>query len=272
MESSIPEKENDIRHSEANEKDHEFESVHIKNRAKIECGLCSKLILGFGKNAYQCRTCSCPVHMNCYAEAGADACKKQLPCTQENKIKWRTSRSSVSLVENTELEEKISTKTELPKVKQHNFALTTFTRPTYCSFCNEFIWGLRNQGLKCSNCLATVHKKCLVTIPGDCISKEESIRIFSEVELLRDKLKQLDGTTISREEGKGQLQPSQLAQRGNENDDDDKDMCVICWERKVNTLLLECGHRALCLECSAIQDCPICRQPIARVVKIYDVH
>ena len=33
-------------------------------------------------------------------------------------------------------------------------------------------------------------------------------------------------------------------------DDDDDDLCVICWENPINTVILECGHRALCLDCS----------------------
>jgi len=42
---------------------------------------------------------------------------------------------------------------------------------------------------------------------------------------------------------------------------------------KVETVMVPCGHRALCLNCSQnIRGvCPICRSKVTQVVKIYDV-
>eukprot|EP01114_Cavostelium_apophysatum_P000628 TRINITY_DN10575_c0_g1_i1.p1 TRINITY_DN10575_c0_g1~~TRINITY_DN10575_c0_g1_i1.p1 ORF type:complete len:211 (+),score=31.50 TRINITY_DN10575_c0_g1_i1:112-744(+) len=52
-----------------------------------------------------------------------------------------------------------------------------------------------------------------------------------------------------------------------ENDDN---FCKICFEKEINCALVECGHAALCLDCSnGLQDCPICRQPIKKVLKLY---
>eukprot|EP01122_Echinamoeba_exundans_P007727 TRINITY_DN2437_c0_g1_i1.p1 TRINITY_DN2437_c0_g1~~TRINITY_DN2437_c0_g1_i1.p1 ORF type:complete len:184 (-),score=13.53 TRINITY_DN2437_c0_g1_i1:93-644(-) len=53
-------------------------------------------------------------------------------------------------------------------------------------------------------------------------------------------------------------------------EDDEKGLCNICMERKINTVILECGHSSLCVECATpLTSCPICRSQIARVVKIF---
>lgn len=50
--------------------------------------------------------------------------------------------------------------------------------------------------------------------------------------------------------------------------------CTVCYEREVNSVLYKCGHVCMCFEC-AIQVkekgslCPICRQTIHDVIKIY---
>jgi hypothetical protein len=60
---------------------------------------------------------------------------------------------------------------------------------------------------------------------------------------------------------------SQQLARSKEHD------CVVCMERSINTVLLECGHRAVCTECAPqLHDCPICRSRILRIVRIYDVY
>lgn len=50
--------------------------------------------------------------------------------------------------------------------------------------------------------------------------------------------------------------------------------CKVCWERVINCVLYTCGHMCLCFECamtirSAKGLCPICRQAIVDVIKIY---
>jgi len=50
----------------------------------------------------------------------------------------------------------------------------------------------------------------------------------------------------------------------------DKDACVVCMERRIDSVLLECGHLAVCFICSKhLKDCPICRKPISRVVHTF---
>ena len=55
-------------------------------------------------------------------------------------------------------------------------------------------------------------------------------------------------------------------------------ICKICFEQEINCVLLNCGHLAVCLSCanSMVQrvkaykaECPICRQPVQRVVETH---
>ena len=54
------------------------------------------------------------------------------------------------------------------EVKGHQFIAKFFRQFTYCSFCNEFIWGLNKQGYQCKVCNCAVHKKCHSSILGNC--------------------------------------------------------------------------------------------------------
>lgn len=48
------------------------------------------------------------------------------------------------------------------------------------------------------------------------------------------------------------------------------DICVICLDRERCTLFLDCCHMLCCTECSClVSNCPICRQPITRVIPVY---
>ncbi|XP_033647150.1 protein kinase C delta type-like isoform X2 [Asterias rubens] len=51
----------------------------------------------------------------------------------------------------------------------HKFLAHYFRTPTYCSFCNEFIWGVMGkQGYKCKECQLAVHKRCYNQVLGKC--------------------------------------------------------------------------------------------------------
>lgn len=48
------------------------------------------------------------------------------------------------------------------------------------------------------------------------------------------------------------------------------DACKICLERKIEVILLPCGHQAFCFQCvQQLSSCALCRQPVKEVVKIY---
>ncbi|KAM9960396.1 hypothetical protein ACTFIW_009535 [Dictyostelium discoideum] len=52
----------------------------------------------------------------------------------------------------------------------------------------------------------------------------------------------------------------------------ESDCCTICFDSKINAVLLKCGHCAVCLQCTRkISICPICRQKIDSVVQMYQV-
>ncbi|XP_025106597.1 protein kinase C delta type-like isoform X1 [Pomacea canaliculata] len=54
------------------------------------------------------------------------------------------------------------------EVRGHQFIAKFFRQPSFCSFCNEFLWGLNRQGYQCKVCHCAVHKKCHDKILGKC--------------------------------------------------------------------------------------------------------
>ncbi|KAH9515172.1 RING finger protein 34 [Bulinus truncatus] len=54
------------------------------------------------------------------------------------------------------------------------------------------------------------------------------------------------------------------------NKQPDDSLCHICMDSLVDCILLECGHMVTCTQCGKrLADCPICRQYIARVVRVF---
>lgn len=50
----------------------------------------------------------------------------------------------------------------------------------------------------------------------------------------------------------------------------DENLCKICMEANIDSLLLDCGHMITCTDCGRLlHDCPICRQIIVRVVRAF---
>jgi len=53
------------------------------------------------------------------------------------------------------------------------------------------------------------------------------------------------------------------------------DLCCVCSERRKDAALVPCGHKAMCLNCAMnVQRrglaCPVCREPITQVLRVYD--
>jgi hypothetical protein len=56
----------------------------------------------------------------------------------------------------------------------------------------------------------------------------------------------------------------------NSKDMSSEDTCKICYDEKVNCVLIRCGHMCTCLECSKqLEKCPICRKHIDDVIQIF---
>jgi len=60
-----------------------------------------------------------------------------------------------------------------------------------------------------------------------------------------------------------------------ECEDNSSNECAVCLERPPDCVLYMCGHMCMCYRCalgihqSADASCPICRQPIIDIIKIY---
>eukprot|EP01090_Pellita_catalonica_P017876 TRINITY_DN553_c0_g1_i1.p1 TRINITY_DN553_c0_g1~~TRINITY_DN553_c0_g1_i1.p1 ORF type:complete len:407 (-),score=66.34 TRINITY_DN553_c0_g1_i1:52-1272(-) len=55
-----------------------------------------------------------------------------------------------------------------------------------------------------------------------------------------------------------------------ENEVAEESVCTVCMDAEIESVFLECAHSACCVPCAnKLKLCPICRAPIARVIKIY---
>jgi len=53
----------------------------------------------------------------------------------------------------------------------------------------------------------------------------------------------------------------------------ENEQCIICFDRRIDCVLLECGHLAVCMSCSKnLRECPICRRMVSRVVQTFHVN
>lgn len=48
-------------------------------------------------------------------------------------------------------------------------------------------------------------------------------------------------------------------------------LCKICYEREINTVILDCNHRAVCARClDQLATCPLCRASITNIIQTYN--
>jgi hypothetical protein len=69
---------------------------------------------------------------------------------------------------------------------------------------------------------------------------------------------------------------AQEAPDEDEGDGGDDDTCIVCMDQKKEALIAPCGHICTCVECGSMmkqrgQPCPICREPIAAIIRAYRV-
>jgi len=57
---------------------------------------------------------------------------------------------------------------------------------------------------------------------------------------------------------------------GNISDDAEPTDCIICLEKEINCVFLDCGHMYTCIQCAnKLVKCPICNLPYRAVVRVY---
>jgi hypothetical protein len=80
-------------------------------------------------------------------------------------------------------EEALQPRTKSPKPRPHNFASFTFKIPHYCDFCRNFMWGLVQQGVRCSDCGFAAHKRCSEQTHPDCRPEAKYVKRMFAVDL-----------------------------------------------------------------------------------------
>mmetsp|Transcript_52553 Transcript_52553/g.81983 ORF Transcript_52553/g.81983 Transcript_52553/m.81983 type:complete len:186 (+) Transcript_52553:2-559(+) len=51
----------------------------------------------------------------------------------------------------------------------------------------------------------------------------------------------------------------------------ERHLCKICYEREINTVILDCNHRAVCARClEQVTSCPLCRAPLTKLIQTYN--
>ena len=53
-------------------------------------------------------------------------------------------------------------------VKPHSFQVHHYKHPKWCELCGGFMWGIKAQGKKCSDCGLNVHSYCEKNAKGEC--------------------------------------------------------------------------------------------------------
>lgn len=62
---------------------------------------------------------------------------------------------------------------KLYRVNGHVFQAKRFNRRAFCAYCQDRIWGLGRQGLKCTQCKLLVHKKCQKVLCKPCLNDQQ---------------------------------------------------------------------------------------------------
>jgi N-acetylneuraminic acid mutarotase len=78
-----------------------------------------------------------------------------------------------------------------------------------------------------------------------------------------------DSAEPSSEAGRLRLQILELQRRL--ESELERHLCKICYEREINTVIMECNHRCVCARCvEQVQSCPLCRAPITKLIQTFN--
>jgi hypothetical protein len=74
----------------------------------------------------------------------------------------------------------------------------------------------------------------------------------------------------------GELKKERAAAAGGEEkmavveETEDEKACKVCFDKAIDSVLLNCGHMCCCMGCGeALDVCPICRSPIVKLVRTF---
>jgi hypothetical protein len=99
---------------------------------------------------------------------------------------------------------------------------------------------------------------------SSCLEKSELVQMVKNIEVKQHH------PDSEKAQGVPYLSLSDLLAPKEDENIDEKELCVICLDSRISTVFLECGHMACCGDCSLqVVSCPLCRRPISRVINVY---
>ena len=72
------------------------------------------------------------------------------------------------LIESSSDEQRSVIHKKVHQINGHKFRATLLEQPSFCSHCDEFIYGIGLQGYRCLACDAVVHKRCHQEVKTKC--------------------------------------------------------------------------------------------------------
>ncbi|KAG0226126.1 hypothetical protein BGW42_003915 [Actinomortierella wolfii] len=90
----------------------------------------------------------------------------------------------------------------------------------------------------------------------------------------KDNVKGGSGEHSSSSSSQGETSTTNSAPAQSNHYNEDEDMCKICYDAKLNCVMLNCGHLATCQPCGKLimdgtRTCPICRQYVIRLLHVF---
>lgn len=249
-------------------KKHDFRVTTFQRPTYCSFVSCGGFLWGLKNQGVSCSHCGFPVHHKCapvammHSDCGDVNGHLRVGAGKHNKATTTTTTTTPTTT---------TTTTPTSQSYVHPLQRVTFTRPTYCGICHEFIWGLALQGFRCALCHLNLHPKCVVRshdITCDTTKQESNNNINNNL-LSSQEVGEEEEEKKSVADVEYEVAPAGEG-LGNEVGEltSEEEGCVICMERPKDTLFLPCKHLCVCtLCCKPLKECPVCRKEIAQKVE-----